>query len=143
MLAFLFHALTVNVFPFCRKGKWFVSTGKDNLLNAWRTPYGASIFQVCQSISSLSCSPTRSITCLEWALHWKGKAKAQPMPPSPTKACQLQPQQNSDGSMIDMFFTCSCAVWDGNLMLLTRSLGGVQADDDGGDHHRLDDVSEG
>lgn len=31
-------------------GKWFVSTGKDNLLNAWRTPYGASIFQVCRSI---------------------------------------------------------------------------------------------
>jgi len=31
-------------FAFC--GKWFVSTGKDNLLNAWRTPYGASIFQV-------------------------------------------------------------------------------------------------
>lgn len=27
-------------------GKWFVSTGKDNLLNAWRTPYGSSIFQV-------------------------------------------------------------------------------------------------
>lgn len=27
-------------------GRWFVSTGKDNLLNAWRTPYGASIFQV-------------------------------------------------------------------------------------------------
>lgn len=32
-------------------GKWFVSTGKDNLLNAWRTPYGASIFQVRRSIS--------------------------------------------------------------------------------------------
>ena len=31
-------------------GKWFVSTGKDNLLNAWRTPYGASIFQVGGSI---------------------------------------------------------------------------------------------
>jgi len=31
-------------FAYC--GKWFVSTGKDNLLNAWRTPYGASIFQV-------------------------------------------------------------------------------------------------
>ena len=31
-------------FSYC--GKWFVSTGKDNLLNAWRTPYGASIFQV-------------------------------------------------------------------------------------------------
>ena len=27
-------------------GSWFVSTGKDNMLNAWRTPYGASIFQV-------------------------------------------------------------------------------------------------
>lgn len=27
-------------------GKWFVSTGKDNLLNAWRTPYGVSLFQV-------------------------------------------------------------------------------------------------
>lgn len=31
-------------------GKWFVSTGKDNLLNAWRTPYGASIFQVPATI---------------------------------------------------------------------------------------------
>lgn len=31
---------------FLSPGKWFVSTGKDNLLNAWRTPYGASIFQV-------------------------------------------------------------------------------------------------
>lgn len=33
-------------------GKWFVSTGKDNLLNAWRTPYGASIFQVHPFLSS-------------------------------------------------------------------------------------------
>lgn len=32
--------------PLLILGKWFVSTGKDNLLNAWRTPYGASIFQV-------------------------------------------------------------------------------------------------
>ncbi|EDM12952.1 rCG48308, isoform CRA_b [Rattus norvegicus] len=36
-------------------GKWFVSTGKDNLLNAWRTPYGASIFQSKESSSVLSC----------------------------------------------------------------------------------------
>ncbi|MGH0147141.1 UNVERIFIED_CONTAM: hypothetical protein FKN15_010159 [Acipenser sinensis] len=35
--------------------KWFVSTGKDNLLNAWRTPYGASIFQSKESSSVLSC----------------------------------------------------------------------------------------
>lgn len=34
------------MFVFLYPGKWFVSTGKDNLLNAWRTPYGASIFQV-------------------------------------------------------------------------------------------------
>lgn len=38
-------------FFFFFAGKWFVSTGKDNLLNAWRTPYGASIFQVCRSIA--------------------------------------------------------------------------------------------
>lgn len=30
-----------------------MSTGKDNLLNAWRTPYGASIFQVQRSIKSV------------------------------------------------------------------------------------------
>ncbi|KAJ7412256.1 hypothetical protein WISP_98442 [Willisornis vidua] len=35
--------------------KWFVSTGKDNLLNAWRAPYGASIFQSKESSSVLSC----------------------------------------------------------------------------------------
>ncbi|KAJ8274142.1 hypothetical protein COCON_G00087670 [Conger conger] len=35
--------------------KWFVSTGKDNLLNAWRTPYGSSIFQSKESSSVLSC----------------------------------------------------------------------------------------
>lgn len=45
-------------------GKWFVSTGKDNLLNAWRTPYGASIFQVCRSIHSV-CSQSKSMhSCL-------------------------------------------------------------------------------
>ena len=27
-------------------GKLFISTGNDNYLSAWRTPYGASIFQV-------------------------------------------------------------------------------------------------
>lgn len=48
--------------PHCTSfaGKWFVSTGKDNLLNAWRTPYGASIFQVCRSIHSV-CSQSKSM----------------------------------------------------------------------------------
>lgn len=46
------------------KGKWFVSTGKDNLLNAWRTPYGASIFQVCQSIP-------HSLPLLQIIIQWE------------------------------------------------------------------------
>uniref|UniRef100_A0A8C7DM75 Groucho/TLE N-terminal Q-rich domain-containing protein n=1 Tax=Oncorhynchus kisutch TaxID=8019 RepID=A0A8C7DM75_ONCKI len=40
------HESCVLSLQFASCGKWFVSTGKDNLLNAWRTPYGASIFQV-------------------------------------------------------------------------------------------------
>ena len=40
------HESCVLSLKFAATGKWFVSTGKDNLLNAWRTPYGASIFQV-------------------------------------------------------------------------------------------------
>lgn len=65
------------IFLFCA-GKWFVSTGKDNLLNAWRTPYGASIFQVSEEectprimmiyiyfqIRSTSCVEYSSITCI-------------------------------------------------------------------------------
>lgn len=44
----LLHESCVLSLRFAVCGKWFVSTGKDNILNAWRTPYGASIFQVCQ-----------------------------------------------------------------------------------------------
>ena len=40
------HESCVLSLKFAHCGKWFVSTGKDNLLNAWRTPYGAGIFQV-------------------------------------------------------------------------------------------------
>ena len=43
------HESCVLSLKFAYCGKWFVSTGKDNLLNAWRTPYGASIFQVTRS----------------------------------------------------------------------------------------------
>lgn len=48
------HESCVLSLRFASCGKWFVSTGKDNLLNAWRTPYGASIFQVsyCYEIVS-------------------------------------------------------------------------------------------
>ena len=40
------HDSCVLSLKYATSGKWFISTGKDNLLNAWRTPYGASIFQV-------------------------------------------------------------------------------------------------
>ena len=40
------HESCVLSLKFANSGKWFSSTGKDNLLNAWRTPFGASIFQV-------------------------------------------------------------------------------------------------
>ncbi|XP_066944753.1 protein groucho isoform X8 [Macrobrachium rosenbergii] len=49
------HESCVLSLRFANAGKWFVSTGKDNLLNAWRTPYGASIFQSKESSSVLSC----------------------------------------------------------------------------------------
>jgi groucho len=40
------HESCVLSLKFAHSGEWVVSTGKDNYLNAWRTPYGASIFQV-------------------------------------------------------------------------------------------------
>ncbi|XP_041372996.1 transducin-like enhancer protein 4 isoform X2 [Gigantopelta aegis] len=49
------HESCVLSLKFAYCGKWFISTGKDNLLNAWRTPYGASIFQSKESSSVLSC----------------------------------------------------------------------------------------
>lgn len=49
------HESCVLSLKFARSGKWFVSTGKDNMLNAWRTPYGANIFQYKESSSVLSC----------------------------------------------------------------------------------------
>ena len=48
------HESCVLSLKFAATGKWFVSTGKDNLLNAWRTPYGASIFQVRSQLSCFS-----------------------------------------------------------------------------------------
>ena len=36
-------------------GKWFISTGKDNAMNAWRSPYGANLLQQKESASVLCC----------------------------------------------------------------------------------------
>ena len=49
------HESCVLSLKFANCGKWFVSTGKDNMLNAWRTPYGASIFQVITNIIIIIC----------------------------------------------------------------------------------------
>ena len=46
------HESCVLSLKFAYSGKWFITTGKDNLLNAWRTPYGASIFQVSVVITA-------------------------------------------------------------------------------------------
>ena len=70
------HESCVLSLRFATCGKWFVSTGKDNLLNAWRTPYGASIFQVSFPHLSLFCFDSffnlkflflveRNIVCVE------------------------------------------------------------------------------
>ncbi|KAI9560285.1 hypothetical protein GHT06_014300 [Daphnia sinensis] len=56
------HESCVLSLKFAATGKWFVSTGNDNLLNAWRIPYGASIFQVC-----FSCCSDGNIAV--WELH--------------------------------------------------------------------------
>jgi len=58
------HESCVLSLKFAYSGKWFITTGKDNLLNAWRTPYGASIFQV-----SIEMNCNRSIIlviCAYW-----------------------------------------------------------------------------
>ncbi|XP_035425869.1 transducin-like enhancer protein 4 isoform X4 [Cygnus atratus] len=51
------HESCVLSLKFAACGKWFVSTGKDNLLNAWRTPYGASIFQGPHGVGELALGP--------------------------------------------------------------------------------------
>nr|AAB49459.1 transcription factor UNC-37 [Caenorhabditis elegans] len=49
------HESCVLSLKFAHSGKFFISTGKDNALNAWRTPYGASLFQLKENSSVLSC----------------------------------------------------------------------------------------
>lgn len=40
------HETCVLSLKFAGSGKWFISTGKDNLLESWRTHLGANLFQV-------------------------------------------------------------------------------------------------
>ncbi|CAL8095624.1 unnamed protein product [Calicophoron daubneyi] len=49
------HESCVLSLRFAHSGLWFASTGKDHCLHAWRTPYGANLFQVRENSSVLSC----------------------------------------------------------------------------------------
>lgn len=49
------HESCVLSLKFANSGKWFVSTGKDNLLNGMRAPYGELIFYTKETSSVLSC----------------------------------------------------------------------------------------
>lgn len=72
-------ALLTSPFASPPPGRWFVSTGKDNLLNAWRTPYGASIFQVlgsgAQALQDTVCPGASG------RLRWQLDRGASPGPP--------------------------------------------------------------
>jgi WD40 repeat protein len=47
------HESCVLSLKFAHSGKWFVSTGKDNQLTGWKTPYGAKLFDVCENFCDL------------------------------------------------------------------------------------------
>ncbi len=49
------HESCVLSLKFAHSGAWFASTGKDSWLHAWRSPYGANLFQVKENLSVLSC----------------------------------------------------------------------------------------
>jgi groucho len=50
-----YHDSCVLSLKFASSGKWFISTGKDNAMNAWRSPYGANLLQQKESSSVLCC----------------------------------------------------------------------------------------
>uniref|UniRef100_A0A915DEN1 Uncharacterized protein n=1 Tax=Ditylenchus dipsaci TaxID=166011 RepID=A0A915DEN1_9BILA len=49
------HESCVLALKFAHSGKWFVSTGKDNAFNTWRTPSGYRLFRTKENSSVLSC----------------------------------------------------------------------------------------
>ncbi|KAL7074317.1 hypothetical protein ACQ4LE_006407 [Meloidogyne hapla] len=49
------HQSCVLSLKFANSGKWFVSTGKDNVVNCWRTPYGYKLVKSKEQSSVLSC----------------------------------------------------------------------------------------
>eukprot|EP01117_Protostelium_nocturnum_P019733 TRINITY_DN8624_c0_g1_i1.p1 TRINITY_DN8624_c0_g1~~TRINITY_DN8624_c0_g1_i1.p1 ORF type:complete len:632 (+),score=127.72 TRINITY_DN8624_c0_g1_i1:174-2069(+) len=49
------HENSVLSLKYANSGKWFVSTGKDRILNSWRSPVGSSLFQCRENNSILCC----------------------------------------------------------------------------------------
>ncbi|KAL3312598.1 Transducin-like enhancer protein 4 [Cichlidogyrus casuarinus] len=49
------HENCVLSLRFANSRSWFVSTGKDHYVNAWRSPFGANLCQVKENSSVLSC----------------------------------------------------------------------------------------
>ncbi|CAK5090703.1 unnamed protein product [Meloidogyne enterolobii] len=49
------HKSCVLSIKFANSGKWFVSTGRDNVVNCWRTPYGYRLAKTKEKNAVLSC----------------------------------------------------------------------------------------
>ncbi|VDN12933.1 unnamed protein product [Dibothriocephalus latus] len=49
------HESCVLALRFAHTADWFVTTGKDHQVNAWRTPYGACLFETKEAASVLTC----------------------------------------------------------------------------------------
>eukprot|EP00123_Amoebidium_parasiticum_P018344 comp24176_c0_seq1/m.44205 comp24176_c0_seq1/g.44205 ORF comp24176_c0_seq1/g.44205 comp24176_c0_seq1/m.44205 type:complete len:655 (-) comp24176_c0_seq1:337-2301(-) len=49
------HESCVLSLKYAHKGNWFITTGKDNYLNGWRSPDGFSLFQQKERTSILTC----------------------------------------------------------------------------------------
>mmetsp|Transcript_18021 Transcript_18021/g.25182 ORF Transcript_18021/g.25182 Transcript_18021/m.25182 type:complete len:578 (-) Transcript_18021:115-1848(-) len=48
------HESSILSLKFAHSGKWFATTGKDRMVNTWRSPFGGAIFQ-CKEPNSVLC----------------------------------------------------------------------------------------
>lgn len=55
------HQSCVLALRFAHHGNWFLTTGKDHQVNAWRTPYGACLLEVGLVWVHVVTSPTSSL----------------------------------------------------------------------------------
>ncbi|KAM7538423.1 hypothetical protein Aperf_G00000073705 [Anoplocephala perfoliata] len=49
------HESCVLALRFAHHADWFITTGKDHQVNAWRTPYGACLLETKEAASVLTC----------------------------------------------------------------------------------------